>query len=71
MLANLAAWEKEKRNLKELDPNMEEMPERFQMEAIKCNLPISSKLRDYIDEREDELNTYEKLRNTIVSWGLR
>ena len=42
-----------------------------ELEAIKCILPIASKLRDYIDEREDELDTYEKLRNAIMTWGLR
>ena len=71
VLANLAAWEKERRDLKELDPTMEEMPGRLQMQAIKCILPLSSRLRDYIDEREDELTTYEKLRNAILMLGLR
>ena len=68
---NLVAWERARRDLKALDPTMQGMPQKFQMEAIKCILPFSSKLRDYIDEREDDLDTYEKLRNAIMTWGLR
>ena len=71
VLHNLANWEREKRELKELDPTMQDMPERFQMEAIRKIVPISSKLRDHLDEKEDELDTFEKLRNCITSWGLR
>ena len=41
------------------------------MEAIRKIVPISSKLRDHLDEKEDELNACEKLRNCITSWGLR
>ena len=71
VLAALAAWKKEKRDLRELDPTGDTMPEMFQMEAVKSLIPLSSKLRDYIDEHENELDTFELLTNAIESWGLR
>ena len=45
---------------------MEDMPERVQMEAIRKIVPVQSKLRDHLDEREDALTTFEKLLHNFV-----
>ena len=66
VLAALEKWEKDRRELNELDVGSPELPEKFEMTAMKCIVPLQSKLRDFIEERENELDTVDKLRNAIV-----
>ena len=60
VMGNLENWERECRELNELDERGADMSDKMKMTAMKCILPANSKLRDFIEEREDELNMLER-----------
>ncbi len=62
-------WKWECGELERLDPACGTLPEKYRITALKCILP--ERLRDYIDEREDELRTYEAIEGKVIQWAMR
>ncbi len=55
--------------LERLDPMRGALPEKYRITAPKCILP--ERPRDDIDEREDELKTYEAIGGKVIQWAMR
>ena len=72
VLMAVEAWEREKRELKELDPSADiSQTPGFEMTALKCILPSGSRIREHIEEKEDEIKTYIKLRTEVINYATR
>ena len=62
-------WKWDCGELNRLDQHTGELPEKYKITALKCILP--EKLKDYIEEREDELGTYDQIENKVIQWAMR
>ena len=65
----IEAWEKEMRELNELDPEGAGLPDLYKKTALKCILTAEAK--EYFDTREEEYETYEDFKNSVMNWAMR
>ena len=60
-------WERNYRRIIEED-KAEPLPERYRMTAIKCLLV--GEIKRHVTLREDELDTYQQLRDVVMKYGV-
>ena len=68
-LLQLEAWERERQKLIDIEGPSGELPENYKRTAVLQIL--SGRIKEYIEDRQDDYDTYQDLRNAISKHGMR
>ena len=69
IVGKIETWERDLRELREIDPDSAELPDAYKKTAFKCMLTQDA--LEYFSTREEEYKTFEELRRAVMSWAMR
>ena len=69
IVGNIESWERDIRELKEIDPDSGELPDAYKKTAIICMLTQDA--LEYFSTREEEYKLFEEFRSSVMSWAMR